>query len=85
LPQLGYFIVISKKHRVNKGLFDEIFKQGKVIHSPIFLFKFIKNLENKGFFSFVVPKTVAKSAVKRNALRRKGYNTLKNIGILKIL
>lgn len=75
--------MISKQNRVNKGLFDKIFKEGAFIHSPIFMFKYVKNLENKGFFSFVVPKTVAKSAVKRNALRRKGYNSLRNIGILK--
>ncbi len=74
--------MISKKHRVNKALFDQIFKGGSVVHSPIFMFKYLKNLENKGFYSFVVPKTVAKSAVKRNSLRRKGYNMLRNIGIL---
>lgn len=75
-------LMISKKHRVNKDLFDKIFKQGVMIHSPIFMFKYIKSLENKGLFAFVAPKTVAKSAVKRNSLRRKGYNSLRNIGIL---
>ncbi|MDQ5971563.1 MAG: ribonuclease protein component [Patescibacteria group bacterium] len=74
--------MISKKNRVNKDLFNKIFKEGSIIHSPIFLFKYIKNLENKGLYSFVVPKTVAKSAVKRNSLRRKGYNSLRNIGII---
>ncbi|MCC6323580.1 ribonuclease P protein component [Candidatus Nomurabacteria bacterium] len=74
--------MISKKNRINKGLFDKIFKEGKFIHSPIFMFKYTKTLGNKGFYSFVAPKTVAKSAVKRNSLRRKGYNTLRNIGIL---
>jgi ribonuclease P protein component len=74
--------MISKKNRVNKGLFDKIFKEGAFIHSPIFMFKYVKNPGNKGIFSFVVPKTVAKTAVKRNSLRRKGYNTLKNIGII---
>ncbi len=73
--------MISKKHRVNKGLFDQIFKQGQIIHAPIYVFKYLKNLENKGFYAFVVPKTVAKSAVKRNALRRKGYTHLREIGI----
>jgi ribonuclease P protein component len=72
--------MISKKYRVNKALFDQIFKQGTMIHSPIFTFKCLKNLENKGFYAFVVPKTVAKSAVKRNTLRRKGYNALRGIG-----
>lgn len=74
--------MISKKNRVNKALFDKIFKEGAFIHSPIFMLKYIKTPGNKGLFSFVAPKTVAKSAVRRNSLRRKGYNTLKNIGIL---
>ncbi len=74
--------MISKQNRVNKGLFDKIFKEGAFIHSPIFMFKYIKTPGNKGLFSFVAPKTVAKSAVKRNSLRRKGYNSLRNIGII---
>jgi ribonuclease P protein component len=73
--------MISKKHRVNKGLFDKIFKEGKIIHTPIFMFKYVKNLENKGFYAFAAPKTVAKTAVKRNSLRRKGYNVLRVTGI----
>lgn len=71
--------MISKKRRLNKDLFNKVFKQGSMIHSPVFVFKFIKNPENKGLFSFVAPKSVAKTAVKRNSLRRKGYNYLKNI------
>lgn len=74
--------MISKQNRVNKGLFDKIFKEGSFIHSPVFMFKYVKNPENKGLFSFVVPKTVAKQAIKRNYLRRKGYNVLRNIGII---
>lgn len=70
--------MIPKENRINKKLFDEVFKGGYSINTPIFLFKYKKNLENKGYFAFVAPKTVAKSAVKRNYLRRKGYNLLKN-------
>ncbi len=70
--------MLPKKNRINKKTFDTIFKEGYIIHSPIFLFKYTKNLDNKGHFAFIVPKTVAKNAVKRNSLRRKGYNTLRN-------
>ena len=70
--------MLSKKNRINKKLFSIIFKEGFIIHSPIFLFKYKKSLDNKEHFSFIVPKTVVKNAVKRNSLRRKGYNTLRN-------
>ena len=71
--------MISKKHRLNKDLFNKVFKEGSVVNSPIFLFKFIKNPEKQGVFSFVTPKSVAKTAVKRNSLRRKGYNCLREV------
>ncbi len=70
--------MLPKKNRINKKDFDTIFKEGFVIHSPIFMFKYKKSLDNMGHFSFVAPKTVAKKAVTRNYLRRKGYNSLKN-------
>lgn len=72
--------MLSKQNRISKNDFNIIFKNGKTILSPIFVFKYQKNLENQGRFSFVVPKTVVKSAVKRNSLRRKGFNSLKNKG-----
>lgn len=70
--------MISKKNRIDKKHFDLVFKEGFTLNSPLFLFKYKKSLDNKGYFSFVAPKTVAKNAVKRGFLRRKGYNSLKN-------
>lgn len=75
---LYLYKMIPKQNRIKKNEFDLVFKEGFVLNSPIFLFKFKKSLDNKGYFSFVVPKSIIKSAVKRNSLRRKGYNSLKN-------
>ena len=61
-------------------MFEEIFKKGAIIHTPLFLFKYQKTLEKQGLFSFVVSKNIYRSAVKRNSLRRKGYNTMRSVG-----
>lgn len=69
--------MLSKKNRVSKKEVDLIFKKGKFITSLDYLtFKYLKsnNLEVK--ISFIAPKSVAKLAVKRNLLRRRGYLAL---------
>jgi ribonuclease P protein component len=75
--------MLPKKNRANKKEFDLIFKNGKFVSSPNITLKYIKNIENVGFSSFkiafVVPKTVSKKAVDRNLLKRRGFNTLKDI------
>lgn len=72
--------MISKEKRVNSVLFQRIMKDGKVIHSPFFIFRYL-NQENPQY-SFVVPKSLSKKAVFRNSKRRIGYNILKNMDIL---
>ncbi len=79
--------MLPKKNRVEKKAIEKIFKHGKFITSPGLTFKFI-NLEvlppNRGRtskfitprLSFIVPKKVAKLAVQRNLLRRRGYVAL---------
>ena len=70
--------MLLKKNRVDKKLFEIVLQKGKFVNSPNLSFKFFKN---KDFvvprISFVVPKTVVKSAVKRNLLRRRGYFVLR--------
>mgnify|MGYP001612590640 CR=1 FL=1 len=57
---------------------DRVFKEGKFLNSPFLTFKFILSLDDSSpRVSFIVPKTVSKLAVKRNSLRRVGYNVLK--------
>lgn len=68
--------MLKKKKRVTKKTFQEIFKNGKTISTPFFLFKYLKNKEPQ--YSFVVSKKIAKNAVLRNKLKRFGYNTLRN-------
>ena len=66
--------MLPKRKRVTKDLFQNIMKKGKVVSSPLFLFRYIN--QNSPQYVFVVPKTVSKRAVDRNKLRRQGYNIL---------
>ncbi|MFA5999660.1 MAG: ribonuclease P protein component [Candidatus Paceibacterota bacterium] len=69
--------MLPKKNRVDKKLFELVLQKGKFINSTNLSFKFFldKNM-NSPHLSFVVPKSVTKSAVKRNSLRRRGYLVL---------
>ncbi len=66
-----------KKNRVDRKTIDQIFKKGHFLHSDNITFKFIHNNTNSPRISFISPKGIAKSAVKRNLLRRRGYAVLK--------
>ncbi len=68
--------MFSKKKRVTKDLFQAIIKQGKTLSSPLFVFRYIP--QDKPQYAFVAPKGVAKKAVDRNYLRRKGYSALRS-------
>ncbi|MFA6177751.1 MAG: ribonuclease P protein component [Candidatus Paceibacterota bacterium] len=68
--------MLPKKNRVNTKEVDKIFKEGRFLVSSSFTFKYFKSA-NKGVkISFIAPKSVAKLAVKRNLLRRRGYTAL---------
>lgn len=72
--------MLPKKNRVSSKEIQQIFKFGKILHSPIFIFRYFKNENIKNNkISFIVPKTISKSAVKRNLLRRKGYIIIKKL------
>ena len=76
--------MLPKKNRVDKNGINLIFKacppngrEGKFISSSLFTFKFILNNKPiKARISFIVPKNIAKLAVERNLIRRKGYLVL---------
>ena len=81
------FCMLPKKNRADKKQIEEIFKKGKFINSPNLTFKFIvratcRTCGNSHMsdmwpqISFIAPKSVAKLAVKRNLLRRRGYSAL---------
>ena len=70
--------MLPKKNRVDKKGVDFIFKKGNSVTSPSFMFKFVLINESiRPRISFIAPKNIAKLAVKRNLLRRKGYLILK--------
>jgi len=70
--------MLSKISRAGTKEVGRIFKEGKFINSPNLTFKYIKNNDKSPKISFIAPKNVAKLAVERNLLRRRGYSALKN-------
>ncbi|MEK7080826.1 MAG: ribonuclease P protein component [Patescibacteria group bacterium] len=69
--------MLPKKNRADKKAVERIFREGKFVNSPNLTFKFI--LANNPVLpriSFIVPKDIAKLAVRRNLLRRHGYFVL---------
>lgn len=69
--------MLLKRNRTNTKEVEKIFKEGRFFGSPGFTFKYLKNSGKGRKISFIVPKNVAKLAVQRNLLRRRGYSALK--------
>jgi ribonuclease P protein component len=67
--------MLSKKKRVTKEIFQTIMDKGIIVSGSFFVLRYIK--QDKPQYVFVAPKKIAKTAVKRNSLRRKGYNILR--------
>lgn len=56
---------------------EKIFQEGRFFNSENLTFKFVLNKNsNIPAISFIAPKSIAKLAVKRNLLRRRGYTAL---------
>ncbi|MEK7219228.1 MAG: ribonuclease P protein component [Patescibacteria group bacterium] len=69
--------MLPKKRRLNKKEVDLVFKGGKSLISPHLTFKFLlSSISIPSRVSFIAPKNIAKLAVKRNLLRRRGYRAL---------
>ncbi|PIR68363.1 hypothetical protein COU49_01445 [Candidatus Nomurabacteria bacterium CG10_big_fil_rev_8_21_14_0_10_35_16] len=70
--------MLTKENRADRKTIAKIFQDGAFINSPNLTLKFIFDPKLKTpTISFITPKTVSKSAVKRNALRRRGYGVLR--------
>ena len=84
--------MLPKRNRADKKQIETIFKEGRFLTSPNLMFKFTSLQKGLSFgaplrtvlkergvpkISFIAPKSVAKLAVKRNLLRRRGYSALK--------
>ncbi len=68
--------MLPKRNRVNTKEVDLLFKEGKSVFSPSITFRYIKTNNTETKISFIAPKNVAKLAVKRNLLRRHGYDAI---------
>ncbi len=72
--------MLSKKHRINKELFKEVFSGGRSFHFKFISLKIAKNKEKEMRFAFVAPVKTAKKAVDRNKLKRRTrYITAKHL------
>ncbi|MBU4479844.1 ribonuclease P protein component [Patescibacteria group bacterium] len=71
--------MLPKKQKVNKKLFDEVFKTGKSYHSDFLFLKLLKleDPKEKSHFAVVVSKKISKKAVERNLIKRRIFAVLK--------
>ena len=70
--------MLKKENRADRKAIEKIFTQSKLFSSENLTFRFIlKNDSMEPRISFIAPKSIAKLAVKRNLLRRRGYVALK--------
>jgi ribonuclease P protein component len=67
--------MLPKKERLSREEFNRFFSLGKRVHSPAFQVVYVSH--EKLHASVVVPKKVAKSAVKRNVIRRRIYDIVR--------
>jgi ribonuclease P protein component len=67
--------MLSKKKRITKDTFQTIMEKGSIVSGSFFLLRYLK--QPSPAYAFVAPKKIAKTAVKRNSLRRIGYNILR--------
>lgn len=67
--------MVYSKNKINKKLFDKVFKNGKIFNSRFFILKSFSIKKDKKF-TFVVSSSISKSAVKRNLLKRRGRHVL---------
>lgn len=69
-----------KNKKVTKKLFNQIMKEGFSFYGTFFVFKLIKNYNNPQY-AIVAPKNIAKMAVERNKLRKRGYSALRGFDV----
>ncbi|OGI94637.1 hypothetical protein A3A03_01185 [Candidatus Nomurabacteria bacterium RIFCSPLOWO2_01_FULL_40_18] len=68
--------MLPKKNRATTLEVEKIFKASKLLSSSSLSFRYFKNSGQQTKISFIAPKSVAKLAVGRNMLRRRGYSAL---------
>lgn len=70
---------MNKKYRLNKVLFNDLFKNSKVSHSDNFIIKFKMNSEQKARIGISTSKKFFKSSVLRNKIKRQIRSILQPI------
>ena len=76
--------MLPKKHRSNKDILKKTLRFGKRFDSEFSFLKIIPIKNNNSSFSFVVSKKTAKSAVKRNTIKRRARHIVaRNIALFK--
>lgn len=71
--------MLSKKNKADRKTIEKIFKKGIFVNSTNLTLRFLYTKDNHlPRVSFIVPKTVAKMAVTRNLLKRRGYHLAKS-------
>lgn len=69
--------MLPKSQKIPREIFDEILSGKNGATSPFFSTRFFKTKKTlPSRFSFVVSKKIAKNAVERNTLKRRGYSFL---------
>lgn len=71
--------MIAKKYRIPKTSIARILKKGMLFNSKLFVVRFIQNDKNFCRYRTIVSKKLEKEAVKRNKLRRKIYEAVREI------
>lgn len=70
--------MLSQKYRFHsRGGVRYTYQKGKSVRTPLFSLIYTKNLRNHRRFAVVVSKKVLKSAVGRNAIRRRVYEAIR--------
>jgi ribonuclease P protein component len=70
--------MLAKKNRADTNTVTQVFRGGKSVNSAFLTFKYILNSKFQyRRISVIAPKSIAKKAVGRNTLRRRGYQALK--------
>lgn len=70
---------MKRENRIrSKREFLEIKNKGRVLYSPLFGFLIYKKDDNLKKFGFVVSKKISKKAVKRNQIRRRLSEIIRN-------
>lgn len=74
--------MLSRRNRFHGlGSLNHVYKHGQTSRGDIFSVKFIKNQKNDYRLAVVVSKKVHKSAVKRNQIRRRIYEAVRQLKI----